>query len=270
MTQPVLKGSCILSAQDIANKIRLHGGASLGLRVQCASFCFPKSQDHCYEPRSLPQAYFKASSAFLPLQYLTQSVYSDTIQRRKIWAISLTYTTALGNTESPTQWARPGIEPESSWILAGFGSAVPQWELPETQVYILLDSHSCSFSLGMHSCSYSPSLSQKKKKKKKEKRKKKKGFPSWLSVLWPTSMRTQVWALSLSSGLRIQRCHELCCRSQMWLWSCIAVAVVWAGRYSSNLTPSLRTSICCEYGPGKKKKQQTNVYTYFLFKIYMF
>ena len=252
MTQPVLKGSCILSAQDIANKIRGHGGASLGLRVQCASFCFPKSQDHCYEPRSLPQAYFKASSAFLPLQYLTQSVYSDTIQRRKIWAISLTYTTALGNTGSPTQWARPGIEPESSWILAGFGSAVPQWELPETQVYILLDSHSYSFSLGMHSCSYSPSLSQKKKKK--EKRKKKKGFPSWLSVLWPTSMRTQVWALSLSSGLRIQRCHELCCRSQMWLWSCIAVAVVWAGRYSSNLTPSLRTSICCEYGPGKKEK----------------
>ena len=194
---------------------------------------------------------------------------SDTIQRRKIWAISLTYTTAHGNTGSTTQWASPGREPKSSWILAGFGSAVPQWELPETQVYILLDSHSYSFSLGMHSCSYSPSLSLKKKKKK-GKKKEKKGFPSLLSVLWPTSMRTQVWALSLSSGLRIQRCHELCCRSQMWLWSCIAVAVVWAGRYSSNLTPSLRTSICCEYGPGKKKKQQTNIYTYFLFKIYMF
>jgi len=129
VTQPVLKGSCILSAQDIANKIRGHGGASLGLRVQCASFCFPKSQDHCYEPRSLPQAYFKASSAFLPLQYLTQSVYSDTIQRRKIWAISLTYTTAHGNTGSPTQWARPGIEPESSWILVRFVSPEPQKDL---------------------------------------------------------------------------------------------------------------------------------------------
>ena len=113
--------------------------------------------------------------------------------------------------------------------------------------------------------SLSPSL-----KKKKGKKKEKKEFQSWLRVHWTTSKRRQVWALSLFSGLRIQRCHELCCRSQMWLWSCIAVAVVWAGRYSCHSTPSLRTSICCEYGPGKKKKQHTNVYTYFLFKIYMF
>ena len=34
------------------------------------------------------------------------------------------------NTRSPTHWARPGIELESSWILVAFIFAVPQWELP--------------------------------------------------------------------------------------------------------------------------------------------
>ena len=32
----------------------------------------------------------------------------------------LVYTTAHGNTRSLTRWARPGIEPASSWILVGF------------------------------------------------------------------------------------------------------------------------------------------------------
>ena len=31
----------------------------------------------------------------------------------------------------PDHWARPGIEPTSSWILVGFISAAPQWELPK-------------------------------------------------------------------------------------------------------------------------------------------
>ena len=33
-------------------------------------------------------------------------------------------------TGSLAHWARPGIEPASSWILVGFVSAAPQWELP--------------------------------------------------------------------------------------------------------------------------------------------
>ena len=40
-----------------------------------------------------------------------------------------TYTTAHGNPRSSTHWARPGIEPLTSWFLVGFVSAVPQWEL---------------------------------------------------------------------------------------------------------------------------------------------
>ena len=40
------------------------------------------------------------------------------------------------------------------------------------------------------------------------------------------SMRMRVQSLALLSGLRIQHCCELWCRSQMWLRSGIAVAVV--------------------------------------------
>ena len=39
------------------------------------------------------------------------------------------HTTAHGNVRSLTHWIRPGIEPTSSWILAGFVNAEPQWEL---------------------------------------------------------------------------------------------------------------------------------------------
>ena len=41
-------------------------------------------------------------------------------------------------------------------------------------------------------------------------------FPLWLSCLqtWLVSMRMWVWSLALLSGLSIQHCHELWCRSQ--------------------------------------------------------
>ena len=40
------------------------------------------------------------------------------------------------------------------------------------------------------------------------------------------TMRLQVRSLASISGLRIRRCQELWCRSQTWLGSGIAVAVV--------------------------------------------
>ena len=63
------------------------------------------------------------------------------------------------------------------------------------------------------------------------------------------SMRTQVQSLTSLNGLRIWRCHELWCRSQMWPRSGIAVAVAQAGSYGSDLTPSLGISICCRCSP---------------------
>ena len=43
----------------------------------------------------------------------------------------------------------------------------------------------------------------------------------------------------------------------MRLGSSVAVAVVKAGSYSCNSTPSLGTSICCGHGPKKKKEGDT-------------
>ena len=44
--------------------------------------------------------------------------------------------------------------------------------------------------------------------------------------IWLVSMGMRVRSLASLSGLGMQRCCELCCRSQMWLGSCMAVAVV--------------------------------------------
>ena len=76
-------------------------------------------------------------------------------------------------------------------------------------------------------------------------------------------MKIQVQSLASLSGLRIQHGHKLQCRSQMQLGSGIAVAVVQAGSYSSSLTPSLGTSICCGCVPKKTKNKtkQTKQYS---------
>ena len=41
-------------------------------------------------------------------------------QQLGIQAVSTTYTTAHGNARSLTHWARPGIEPATTWFLVGF------------------------------------------------------------------------------------------------------------------------------------------------------
>ena len=68
------------------------------------------------------------------------------------------------------------------------------------------------------------------------------------------TMRFRVQSLVSLSGLRIRCCHEPWCRSQTWLGSVVAVALAWASGYSSDLTPSLGTSICRGCGPKKTKK----------------
>ena len=50
-------------------------------------------------------------------------------QQPGIQAMSATCTTAHSNAASLTHWARPGIQPETSWLLVGFFSTVLQWEL---------------------------------------------------------------------------------------------------------------------------------------------
>ena len=62
--------------------------------------------------------------------------------------------------------------------------------------------------------------------------------------------------LASLSGLSIQHCPELWCRSQTGLGSQVAVAV--ASNYSSDWTPSLGTSIRLGCGPKKTKQKTKN------------
>ena len=48
----------------------------------------------------------------------------------RIQAASATYATAHSNSRSLAHWARPGIEPTSSWMLVRFVSTEPWQELP--------------------------------------------------------------------------------------------------------------------------------------------
>ena len=57
------------------------------------------------------------------------------------------------------------------------------------------------------------------------------------------SIRTKVLSLASLRGLRIQHCHKLQCRSQMWLGSVVAVAVAQAGSCTSDSSLNLETSI---------------------------
>ena len=60
----------------------------------------------------------------------------------------------------------------------------------------------------------------------------------------------------LAHGSRIWRCCELWYRPQTRLGLAVAVAVAQAGGYSSDLTPSLGTSVCRGCGPKKTKAKK--------------
>ena len=52
-------------------------------------------------------------------------------QQHQIQAMSANYTATHSNSRSLNHWARPGIEPASSWILLGFITAEPRQQLPQ-------------------------------------------------------------------------------------------------------------------------------------------
>ena len=58
------------------------------------------------------------------------------------------------------------------------------------------------------------------------------------------------------SGLRTQHCCELCCRSQTWLRSRIAVAPAQAGTRNHNRPLAWETPICHRSGPKKEKQKK--------------
>ena len=75
------------------------------------------------------------------------------------------------------------------------------------------------------------------------------------------SVRMRVRSRSSLSELGIPCCRELRCRSQMQLRSCAAVALVQAGSYSSNSTPSLGTFVCHRHGLKSNTHTHTHTHT---------
>ena len=82
-------------------------------------------------------------------------------------------------------------------------------------------------------------------------------FPCGLVEMNPASIHEDTGSIpGLLSELRILHCHELWCRLQTWLGSHIVVAVAQASSCSSDLTPSLGTSICHRCSPKKANKNK--------------
>ena len=85
--------------------------------------------------------------------------------------------------------------------------------------------------------------------------------------IWLGTMRLGVWSQASLSGLRIWHCRELWYRLQTQVRSGVAVAVAVASSYSSDLTPSMGTSICRRCSPKKakkKKREREHFLSYFL------
>ena len=69
------------------------------------------------------------------------------------------------------------------------------------------------------------------------------------------SMRLQVQFLASLSGSGIGPCHELWCRSQTWLRSSVAMAVVWGGTAVALMRP-LAWGLSYATGAALKKKSK--------------
>ena len=98
-----------------------------------------RASAYCDNKWKLENKYIKNIYFFCLFEGFTHSIWFPRLgaespapqpQQCQIWAVSVTYPTAHGNTGSLTHWVRPGIEPATSWFPVGFVSAVPRQELP--------------------------------------------------------------------------------------------------------------------------------------------
>ena len=93
--------------------------------------------------------------------------------QRRIQATSATYTTAHGNTGSITHWARPGVEPETSWFLVGFVNHCAKTGTPYSPYFhisTLIPQIGPACQIQIHISDAKHCCLKKKKKKKKSHR----------------------------------------------------------------------------------------------------
>ena len=88
--------------------------------------------------RATPTAY-ESSQARGELELKLLAYTTTTATTRWDLPLFATYTIAHGNARSLTQWARPGIETASSWILGGFVTTEPHWELQKCLVFLTIE-----------------------------------------------------------------------------------------------------------------------------------
>ena len=83
--------------------------------------------------RATPVAY-GGSQARGPIRATTANIWpTPQPQQHQIWTASANQAASVahGNARSLAHWARPGIEPATSWFLAGFIFTAPRKEIPE-------------------------------------------------------------------------------------------------------------------------------------------
>ena len=69
--------------------------------------------------------FYQLFSFFFLLFRATPTAYGSSQARGRIGAVAAGLCHSHSNTGSLTHWARPGIEPSSSWILVGFNTTEP-------------------------------------------------------------------------------------------------------------------------------------------------
>ena len=103
------------------NCIMKQSGFFFGFGLDFVLFCF------CFRLfRAAPEAHGSSQG---------KGQIAGLCHSNRIWVMPVTYAMAHSNTGSLTYWERPGIKPVSSWILVGFVTAEPQWELPWGKIF---------------------------------------------------------------------------------------------------------------------------------------
>ena len=95
--------------------------------IICSSSVKNECHPYHFFFKATPAAYMEVPSLRIESELQLPAYSTATVTRGLSHICDLHHSSR--QCRSPTHWARPGIEPTSSWILVRFVSTVPQWEL---------------------------------------------------------------------------------------------------------------------------------------------